>query len=432
MNRAGQSRLISREIVRLAVPALGALAADPVVSLVDTAFVGRLGTNELAGLGVASAIFMLAFATFNFLAYGTTSLVARRIGAGDRPGAGQIVVQAIVIAVVIGASALIPVETWSRQLLELMQAEAEVVEVAEPYLRIRALAIPAVLLITVGHGAFRGFQDTRTPLLVTLGLNLINLVLDPLLIFGLGWGIEGAAVATLVAQWTGALWFVFLFRRVVDEWQMPRFRTLLPFLGVGGALTVRTLALVLVLTYATATAAAIGSAEVAAHQVVSQWMLFLALTVDALAIAAQAMVGRFLGAGDGDALRMTVRRLFTWGLWVGLTLGAALFLARHAIAGWFTTAIDVNDLVVSALAILALIQPLGALVFVGDGVYLGAGAFNFLALATGVSAMAAAVMLLLVPGAGWGLVGVWWSIAVLIGLRGAAFLGRIAVKREIG
>ncbi|MFW2340890.1 MAG: MATE family efflux transporter, partial [Acidimicrobiia bacterium] len=265
---------LSREIIRLGVPALGALAADPLVSLVDTAFVGQLGSVELGALGVATAIFTLMFATFNFLAYGTTSLVARHLGSGRSDLAAQIVLQGIVLAIAIGLAGLVLVESATGGLLGLMQATDEVNSAATPYLRIRALAIPAMLLITVGHGAFRGFQNTVTPLVVTLGLNLVNLVLDPLLIFGLGWGIRGAAIATLIAQWVGAIWFLWLIRRSDWglEWRMPSLSEFRPFLNVGGALSVRTLSLVGLLTFATATAAALGTDEVAAHQVVSQWM----------------------------------------------------------------------------------------------------------------------------------------------------------------
>ncbi len=427
-------RALSREIVRLAIPALGALAADPVVSLVDTAFVGRLGPTELAALGVATAIFTLMFATFNFLAYGTTSLVARAVGASRADEAARIVGHAVFLAVVIGVAALVLVEFATSGLLGMMQASPEVVDVAVPYLRIRAFAIPAVLLITVGHGAFRGYQDTVTPLVVTLGLNFVNLVLDPLLIFGLGWGVEGAAVATLVAQWVGAVWFLVLFVRSSwgVSWTLPSWNALRPFAGVGGALSARTLALVGVLTLATATAARVGTEEVAAHQVVSQWMLLLALVVDALAIAAQAMIGRFVGAADGQAIRATSRRLLTWGGWIGLGLGVLLLVGRVTIAGWFTEDESVRGLISAALVVLAVMQPVGALVFVGDGLYLGAGAFRFLAAATIGAAAMTTVALLLVPVMGWGLVGVWWSIALLIGARGMGFVVRYRLKAALG
>ena len=213
---------------------------------------------------------------------------------------------------------------------------------------------------------------------------------------------------------------------------MPSFSEFRPFLNVGGALSVRTLSLVGLLTFATATAAALGTDEVAAHQVVSQWMLFLALIVDALAIAAQAMIGRFVGERDLKSIREAARVLLTWGWWIGVAFGVVLFLARNLVAGLFTDDLAVRELIVSAFVVLALIQPIGALVFVGDGLYLGAGAFRFLAVATVGAAGLSAVLLVMVPVMGWGLTGIWWAIAVLIAVRGVAFLARFGRKSSIG
>jgi MATE family multidrug resistance protein len=189
-----------REILGLAIPALGALAIDPLLTLADTAFVARLGTVPLAALGVDTAILGFAFFAFNFLAYVVTPLVARALGAGRIEEARRWVGDALLLAVALGVVVSIVVELSAPLLVDLMGAGPEVADPAISYLRIRALATPAVLVVTAGHGAFRGHKDTRTPLKVALGVNLINLVLDPILIFSAGWGLEGAAVATVVAQ----------------------------------------------------------------------------------------------------------------------------------------------------------------------------------------------------------------------------------------
>ena len=301
-----------REILALALPALGALAADPLVSIVDTIFVGRLGVLPLAALGVNTSIFSMAFVVFNFLAYGTTPLVAREVGRGDREAAGRVVVQALVVAVLAGVVAVGILQAFAAPITAAMGARGELQEASLSYLRIRAFAGPAVLLVTAGHGAFRGFLDTRTPLLVTLGLNLVNLVLDPLFIFGFGWGLEGAAIATLIAQWVGALWFVDLLLRRRREalgvsLRLPAMTDLLPFLRVGGELIVRTFALIGTLTLATAVATRVGMIAVAAHQVGSQLWLLLALVVDSLAVAAQAMVARYRGSGDAAGVTGSLR-----------------------------------------------------------------------------------------------------------------------------
>lgn len=410
------------EIARLAIPALGALAADPLVSLVDTAFVGRLGPEPLGALGVDTAAFSFAFVLFNFLAYGTTPLVASALGRGDREAAGRVVVHALTLAAVFGLAAVTVLETLTVPILRLLQAGDAILEPAAGYLRIRALAAPALLVVTVGHGAFRGYLDTRTPLKVTLGLNAVNLVLDPVLIFGAGLGLDGAAIATVVAQWVGAGWFLALLirggRRLGIQFELPGVAELAPLLRVGWELVMRTLALLAALTLATAIAARIGTETVAAHQVVGQLWLFLALAVDALAIAAQAMVARHLGAGRIAAARAAADRLLWWGIAAGTTLGVLLVLLRGVLPGLFTADPVVAALVAGVMPLLAAMQPLGAVVFVWDGIFMGAARFRFLAASSVAAALAAGAFLLAVPEAGWGLAGVWWGVAVLLVGRG--------------
>ncbi len=415
-------RSLNREILALAIPALGALAADPLASLVDTAFVGRLGADALGALGVTSAVFAVAFFIFNFLAFGTTSLVAQAVGAGDAGAASRTVVGALITGLVLGMAALAVLELAAVPILDLMGAGGSVAEPALTYLRIRALATPAVLLILAGHGAFRGYQDTRTPLLVALGLNLINVVLDPILIFGLDWGIAGAAWATVAAQWIGAVAFLALLagpagRRlgIVAAW--PRLRRLGRFFTVSRHLLVRTAALVATLTMATAVATRVGTVDVAAHQVAVQLWVFLALVVDALAIAAQALIGRYLGSGQPATARLVGARLLRWGLGGGLVLLAGMAALWPVLPGAFTTDPEVAARVRDVYVFVVLMQPINAVVFVWDGVAMGAAAFGYLAGATAAAAVAGSVVLLLTLPLGWGLAGVWWGITALMGVR---------------
>jgi len=420
--RSEISSRLDREILRLAVPALGALAADPLVSMVDTVFVGRLGVVPLAALGVNTSIFALSFVVFNFLAYGTTPRVAREVGRGDRAAAGNVVMQAFLLAVVAGGAACLVLEALAVPILRLMGAGPDLEGPALSYLRIRALAGPAVLLVTAGHGAFRGYQDTRTPLLVTLGLNAINLILDPLFIFGFGWGLAGAALATLIAQWVGALWFVHLLlrgrrRELGIEPRVPRLSEIRPFLRVGGELAIRTLALIGTLTIATAVATRIGTVQVAAHQVATQIWLLLAMIVDSLAVAAQAMVAGYRGAGDPGMARRASNRLLGWGLLTGLALGGLFQLFSPFVPRLFTNEPQVLGAVAGIFPFVVAMQPLNALVFVWDGVYMGAERFRFLAVQMGLSAACATAVLLLVLPSGWGLTGVWWGIVTLMLVR---------------
>lgn len=418
-----------REILALAVPALGTLAADPLVSLVDTAFVGRLGVVPLAALGVNASIFSLAFLVFNFLAYGTTPMVARAVGAGDRDRAGRLAVEALTLAVVAGFVAVAVLQLLAVPIVHAMGATGELVAPAVEYLRIRALAGPAVLVITASNGIFRGWQDTRTPFVVALVLNAVNLVLDPVLIFGLGWGLAGAATATAVAQWTGAvafLWLILGTRREAFGVRplLPRPRDLLPFLSVGGALIVRTFSLVGTMTLATAVATRVGTVAVAAHLVASQLWLMLALLVDALAVAGQAIVGRLRGEGRPGDVAHAADRLVAWGLGVGIVLALGFLALEPWLPRLFTDDAVAIDATRTVLPFVIAMQPLNALVFVGDGIYMGAEEFRFLAAQMVASALAACIVLLFVVPMGWGLQGVWWGIVALMLVRAGTLAGR--------
>lgn len=412
-----------RAVLALAVPALGALAADPLLSLVDTAFVGRLGPVPLAALGICTALFSFAFAIFNFLAYATTPLVASHRGRGELAESGRVVVRAVSLAVLIGAASGLVLAVGAPLWVRLMQAAPEVIDPAVDYLRVRAGAVPALLLITAGHGAYRGFQDTRTPLVVTLAVNGANALLDPLLIFGAGWGIRGAAVATLIAQWAGAVWFLLLLARRArgEGWDLsvPRPTELVPFLRVGGQLVLRTVMLVAALTISTAAAARVGTAQVAAHQVVAQVWFLLAMVVDALAIAAQAMVADLHGRGERAAARALADRLLLWGVAVGVALGAGLWAVGGVLGSWFTSDPRVVALVAAVVPIAALMQPLAALVFVADGVYMALLALRRLVASTGAGLAVTVALLALTLSLGWGLAGVWWAITGMVVARAA-------------
>lgn len=417
------TRRFDRDIMLLALPALGALAADPLVSLIDTAFVGRLGPEPLAALGICTALFSLTFFAFNFLAYGTTPRVARAAGSGEPAAAGRAVVEAFVLAAVLGLGALVVMQLLAVPALRAMGSSSELLGPALTYMRIRLLAAPAVTLILAANGTYRGFSDTRTPLRVSLVLNALNVVLDALLIFGAGFGLAGAAWATVAAQWTGAVLFVWLLLRRdrhllgTAPLRLPAPRDLLPFLRIGWELATRTLALLLTLALSTAVATRIGVVEVAVHQVAQQLWLFLALTVDALAIAAQALVPRSLGSGrPADALQVAERLLFL-AFAVGLALMLAFWLARGFLGQVFTDDPAVTAGLARIFPFIMLMQPLNALVFALDGILMGFEDFRFLAFAMIASAAAASLFLLLVNPLGLGLAGVWWGLVLLMAAR---------------
>ena len=415
---------LDREIVGLAIPALGALAIDPLLTLADTAFVARLGTTELAALGVDTAILSFAFFAFNFLAYVLTPLVAKAISSGDVERARRWVGDAILLAGVLGILVWVVIEVLAPSFVSLMGASGEVADPAVEYLRIRAFAAPAVLFVTVGHGAFRGHKDTRTPLRVALGVNLLNLALDPVLIFVAGLGLAGAALATVVAQYVGAVWFFRLLRRreMITSPQGMRalFESAKSLGGHGALLTIRTGLLLLAFTVAAATATRLGPVQIAAHQIVAQVFLLAALMADSVAISAQALVGEASGRRDLDRLHHVNIRLIGWGVLAGVFLTLLMFLAAGPISALGSEA-AVQSTVREAMAVVAWLQPVAAVLFVADGIFLGMLALRPMVVSTGLGA-AAAVFLMQATRFGESVNGIWWAIGALLVVRGIVFL----------
>ncbi|MEM6431485.1 MAG: MATE family efflux transporter [Deinococcota bacterium] len=415
---------VDRELVAFALPALGGLAIDPLVSLVDTAFVGRLGASSLAALGINTSLFSLAFFGFNFLANATTPMISTALGQRRHEHAGDVAVQALCLAWLLGLLLMGVLITLAVPLLELMGADDGLLPPAVAYLRIRALAAPALLTLVASRGIFYGHGDARTVLRVVTVLNLVNLVLDPLFIFGFGWGLAGAAWATTLAQYVGASWFVGTFvrfpARFAIRWQVPTLSALAPLLKSGSLLTVRTFVLILTMSLATAVAARVSVVTVAAHQVVSQVWLLMALTLDALAETAKTLVPRYAD-NDRKRAKAIANRALYWSIVVGIGLGCMFALFRPLLIRIFTDDPEVIRAVAAVFPFIVFTQPLNGLVFVWDGIFMGLNRWSFLALAMIVSCAAAALVLLLVLPFGWGLTGVWWGMVVLIAARAITF-----------
>lgn len=406
-----------REILRLAIPAFGALAAEPLYVLADTAIVGHLGTRPLGGLGVAGAILSVAFGIFNFLAYGTTATVARRIGAGDPRAAAEHGVAGVWLALGLGVALAAVGLALSGPIVSAMGASARVAPYARTYLRISLLGAPFVLVALAGTGYLRGLQETRTPLVIALVANAANLVLELVLVYGAHLGIAGSAWGTVIAQIAAALAYLAIVRRNVRASRAsarPDLTQLRAASAVGAYLTVRTGSLLLAFTAATSIASRIGDAQVAAHQIAFQLWLLLALCLDAIAIAGQAIVGRALGAGDADLTRATSRRMLQWGVAVGLGLGLLVAAGDPLLALVFTRDAAVRDQLRPVLLAVALMQPLGGAVFVLDGILIGAGDVRYLALAMAGATLCFVPCAILVLTTGAGLIALWSALFVFM------------------
>lgn len=413
---------------------MAALAADPLLSLVDTALVGRLGPVPLAALGIDVALFTTVFFAFNFLTYGTTAAVARLRGAGDDAGAALYALQALWLAVGLGVAVTTVLLAAGPLLVRAMGASGPVVDPALAYLRVRAFAAVPLLVSQVGHGAFRGLQDTRTPLKVSVAVNAVNAAVSWLLIYPAGLGVTGAAAGTLVAETGAAGAFLVLAGR---RFQTPALRVdwgaMRALAVVSRDLFLRTAALLTGLLITTAVAARMGTVTVAAHQIARELWTMLALVLDGFAIAGQALVATALGADRPSEARTVAVRLVWWGLATGTVIAAAYLALAPTLPRVFTGDADVLAAVGSVWVVIAVLQPVGGVVFVLDGILMGAGDFRFLFASTAAAALGAlAPVSLLALRLDWGLQGVWAGMAALMLVRLAATVWRLRDGRWAG
>ncbi|MEJ5945781.1 MATE family efflux transporter [Pseudokineococcus basanitobsidens] len=422
-------RPLDREVARLALPAFAALVAEPLFLLVDSAVVGSLGVVPLAGLGIAGTVLTTAVGVFVFLAYATTAAVARRLGADDLPSALRQGVDGMWLALGLGVVTAAAAWPAARSLALALGAGAEVADAATAYLRASLPGLPAMLVVLAATGVLRGLQDTRTPLVVAVTGALANVPLNLVLVLGLGpvpaLGIAGSGLGTSIAQLGMAAALVVVVARGARRHGVT--------LGPAGAgvlrsgrdglpLLVRTLTLRASILLTTAAAARSGDTALAAHQVVVTIWSALALGLDALAIAGQALTGRTLGAGDVPGTHDVLRRLLQWGAVVGVLSGLVVLAGRTLVAPVFSPDDGVRTAIAAALVVVALAQPLAAYVFVLDGVLIGAGDGRYLAVAGLVGLAVYAPLVVAVTT--WGPTGT----AGLVWLWGAFAGGLMAVR----
>lgn len=421
-----------REILRLAVPAFGALIAEPLFLLADAAIVGHLGVAQLAGVGLASAVLHTVVGLMVFLAYSTTPAVARAIGNGRLPKALAAGRDGVWLALLLGVVLATAGFLAAEPLVDLMGASGEVRAFAVDYLRWSMPGLVAMLLIFAGTGVLRGLQDTRTPLLVAAAGFTLNVALNLFLVYGLQWSVAGSAIGTSIAQWAMALVYVVMVGRNARRHGvalLPDWRGVRSLSKVGSWLMLRTLSLRIAILATVVVVTAQGPVNLAAHQLAMTIFTFLAFALDALAIVAQALIGKELGASRPSGARELTGTMVRWGLGFGAITGLLLAVAAPWAGRLFTSDADVQAALTLALWVLAAGQPIAGYVFVLDGVLIGAGDAKYLAIA-GVVNLAAYLPLLLAvgqsgAGSGAGLLWLWAAFslgymtarAVTLGLR---------------
>lgn len=432
VDTSGQNKAIgddagsrSRQVLRLAVPAFLALIAEPLFLLADTAIVGHLGTASLAGLGLASTILLTAVGLCVFLAYGTTAVVSRRLGAGSRAGAIAAGVDGAWLALILGGLLAVPLILAAEPVCRALGGSGPALSQAVSYLRIAALGIPPMLVVLACTGVLRGLQDTRTPLIASIGGFSLNALLNVLFVYGFHWGIAGSASGTVIAQSAmAALLIVVLLRFARTESVPLRLHPggVLAAARDGIPLLVRTLALRAVLVLTTWVAAGLGVVPLAAYQVSATIWSFLAFALDAVAIAAQALTGRALGAGDAGETRELTRLMVRWGIWSGAALTVVVALSHRLLPPLFTPDTAVQEAISVGLLVVAAGQIISGYVFVIDGVLIGAGDARWLAISMCAVLAAYVPMALAVrawaPGGSSGVAWLWAAFTGFMAVRG--------------
>lgn len=429
-------RTLNREILRLAVPALGALIAEPAFLIVDAALVGHLGTTPLAGLGIAGAVLQTIVGLMVFLAYSTTPAVARLFGAG-RPGeAVSVGINGMWLALAIGAVLAAAGAASSPWLVSLFGASDAVAAQANDYLVVSMWGLPAMLIVFAATGLLRGMQDTMTPLWIAgLGFGA-NALLNVVFIYGLGWGIAGSAAGTVVAQWGMVGAYVLVIRRLAathDASLRARREGMGSTARSGGWLFLRTVSLRAALLVTVAVATGIGTDELAGWQIVFTIFSAAAFALDALAIAAQALIGKELGAGDERQVHRVLTRTVAWGAWFGVAVGALIAALSGVLGIVFTGDPAVAALVQPALLILAVAQPIAGVVFVLDGVLMGANDARYLALAGALNLLPFLPALWIIAATGVdGAAGLIWLAVAFFGVYLLARLGTLGWRVRSG
>jgi putative MATE family efflux protein len=409
----------AREVIALALPALGALAAEPLYVLGDTAIVGHLGRTPLAGLAIAGTLLAEIVGLCTFLEYGTTAKAARLYGAGQREEALDVGVQATWLAFALGTLVVVVLELLAGPALRLIAGseDSASLHAALEWFRIAALGAPFMLVIAAAQGWLRAFQDTRTGLVVLVASNLASVALSLALIRGLGLGLEGSAIANVVSQMAAAAVFVALLWRRAPS-LAPSWERMIPQLRAARDLGLRSLAFTAAFLLAAAVAARMGDAQVAAHQIGFQLWIFVALVLDSVAIAAQALIGRLLGAGAVDAAATLARRLLVAGLVFGVAVGALFAAGSHVVPALFTSDADVREQAGVLWPWLVGMMPVAGALFALDGVFFGAGDLAFMRRMTLIASLGAFLpMLILAHVLDLGLGGIWAGIAAFIGVR---------------
>jgi len=411
----------AKEIFALAVPAVGALLADPLMSLIDTAFVGRLGVKQLTALGPNAAIFQIIFQLFSFLSICTTGMVARhhaKASVGCDTAEYKIrrsVSISIFFSILFGLFSALILNCFSERLLTLVGTPENLISIAAPYLKVRALATPFVLLSYCAQGAFIGKLDSKTPLRIFASAAILNIILNIILVPT--YGLKGAAIATLFAQVASAVMFCFqLFMNKMlpkfgsEEWTIPPTALEVSRITkVSSALFLSSICRMGVYTMMTTTALYLGNAVMAAHQIALNVFWSLTYFVDPLFVASTSFIARDFDR-DPRKSKTIAKTLLALSLIVGIFVAFIAFMVSTFGSGAFTMDAQVQTLVRSISVYMLLSQFVSAVVFVSEGILIGSGDARYLLRAHILNFVTLFFVLLAVREFALGLKGIWFAV----------------------
>lgn len=418
---------LNRKILALALPALGSLIAEPLLTMADSILVGHVGTPDLAGLAIGSTVLTLVVGICVFLAYTTTAVTGRAIGAGKRAEGLRLGIQGMWLGALVGAALAVVLIVFAPQIIGFFEAEPQVASLARRYLTVSAPGLIAMLSVLAANGVLRGLLDTRTPLLVTTSAAILNVPVSAFLIFGCSFGVAGAGAGTAICQFFMAMWlWIVVIKKLRAEGVSARPDLKLIFRsGLHGLpLVLRSLFLQAAIVVTTWQAARLGAVTLAGYQILKTLWTLAAFGLDALAIAAQALLANALGEGDQQKIRVLIAQLNRWalvsGTLIGLVFAATSGLSPHL----FTSDPQVLAVIVPAIIVVGVMQPVAALTYIYDGYLIGADDTKYLAKAMAIVFIAylpAVLLANLLPTGAIALAGLW-------AIYGVVFIGGRALS----
>ena len=373
------SSLTHKRVLSVAIPIVLANATIPILGAVDTAVVGQLGlAAPIGAVGIGAIIITAIYWLFGFLRMGTTGLTAQAVGSGDKSETSALLVRGIIIGLVAGLILIITQVPLFFGALQLSPASLEVEGLAQKYLQIRVYSAPAAIALFGITGWLIAKEKTREILLLQLMLNGINIILDLIFVLKLGWGVEGVAIATLIAEWSGLVFGLWLTRKGFNNgyWKnwaqiFDRAR-LLQMARVNSDIMVRSILLEIAFVSFLFLGSSFDDATLAANQVLIQFLNITAYALDGFAFAAEALVGQALGAKNKLLFRRSVVMTSQWGLGSVILMALAFFIFGNSIINIMTTAEDVRAVSYEYLPWMVLAPLAGVAAWMLDGVFIGA------------------------------------------------------------